>query len=76
VRFIDGKAVIEGKHVEEDKFGIIERQFSRKISLPSGVTMADVRCEFSNEGILRIIAKKPSKAGSETSDSIAILDAE
>jgi len=76
VRFVGGSAIVEGKFIQEDKFGSIEHQFTRKIALPDGTLAKDVLCEFSS-GILRIVAKKKkSPSPSETSDSIAIIDAE
>lgn len=74
---MDGNAVVEGKFVQEDKYGSVQRQFLRKIALPKGIQIKDIRCEFSEDGTLRIIAKnKTSLSPSETSDSIAIIDAE
>lgn len=75
VRLIDGKAVVEAKLVDEDKFGTIERQFVRKVTVPSDIKLKDLVCEFSTEGVLRLMGKK-TPAPSETSDSITIIDAE
>ncbi|KAH7703621.1 Protein HSP-17 a [Aphelenchoides avenae] len=60
VNVVDDWIVIEGRHEQKaDKYGQIERNFVRKVKLPSGVKPEDVTSDLSVDGILTVQAEKP-----------------
>uniref|UniRef100_A0AC34FR70 SHSP domain-containing protein n=1 Tax=Panagrolaimus sp. ES5 TaxID=591445 RepID=A0AC34FR70_9BILA len=59
VNVVENELVVEGKHEEKsDKYGKIERNFTRKYKLPANMKPEDVTSELSKEGILTVSSIK------------------
>uniref|UniRef100_A0A7E4VP15 SHSP domain-containing protein n=1 Tax=Panagrellus redivivus TaxID=6233 RepID=A0A7E4VP15_PANRE len=59
VNVVENQVVVEGKHESKsDKYGLIERSFTRKYDLPANTKPEDVTSELSKDGILTIQSVK------------------
>ncbi|CAG9531156.1 unnamed protein product [Cercopithifilaria johnstoni] len=63
----DGMVVIEGKHpMIKDQFGEIERQFTRRLTLPKGTKTELVTSELTKDGKLTVQTPKKEKNQAQT----------
>lgn len=67
VSLTDNQIVVEGHHEERnDENGCIERHFIRKYALPDDVNPDSMESHLSDDGVLRVCAKKKTAANANT----------
>ncbi|EFO15808.1 small heat shock protein [Loa loa] len=66
VKMQDGRLLVEGHHEERnDRHGSVEQHFIRKYTMPKNVLQDSLESHLSDQGILRITAKKKAVENSQ-----------
>ncbi|EJW73983.1 small heat shock protein [Wuchereria bancrofti] len=66
VKMQDGRLFVEGHHEEQnDQYGSVERHFIRKYTIPKTVLQDSLESQLSDQGVLRITAKKKAIENSQ-----------